>query len=183
MVRFKILETCNTKSVDFPAFIYEENTLYSWTIRIMCYVKVWKFIIATCSLVLLRGFLIRWAILVINYSYSIGTLSSHKWGSAEHMLKIFAICPRHKMNWTSKLYTNRKITQKKTHRKNTQKKTPRKNKVRTPTNQTKPANVPTLLRLIWSQTDFSLMSNQTEKRDYNPDIVRFNNIQNWYLCV
>ena len=41
-------------------------TIYSWTVRIMCYWKVWKYIIAICSLVFLRGFLIRCAILVIS---------------------------------------------------------------------------------------------------------------------
>ena len=39
-------------------------TIYSWTIRIMCYVKVWNHIIAICSLVFRRWFLIRCAILV-----------------------------------------------------------------------------------------------------------------------
>ena len=38
--------------------------IYSWTIRIMCYWKVWKYIITICSLVLRRRFLIRCAILV-----------------------------------------------------------------------------------------------------------------------
>ena len=32
----------------------------------MCYVKVWKYITAICTLVLRIGFLIRWAILVLN---------------------------------------------------------------------------------------------------------------------
>ena len=41
-------------------------TIYSWTIRIICYVKVWKYIIAIFSLVLGREFLIRCAILVIE---------------------------------------------------------------------------------------------------------------------
>ena len=49
----------------FKTFIYEISTIYSITIRIMCYVKVWKYIIAICSLVFRRGFLIRCAILVI----------------------------------------------------------------------------------------------------------------------
>ena len=39
-------------------------TIYSWTIRIMYYLKVWKYIIAKCSLILRRGFLIRYAVLV-----------------------------------------------------------------------------------------------------------------------
>ena len=39
-------------------------TIYSWTIRIMCCVKDWIYIIAICSLVLRRGFLIRCAMLV-----------------------------------------------------------------------------------------------------------------------
>ena len=39
-------------------------TIYSWTIRIMCYIKIWKYIIAIRSLVLCRGFIIRCAILV-----------------------------------------------------------------------------------------------------------------------
>ena len=33
--------------------------IHSWTIRIMCYVKVWIHIIAICSYVLRRGFLIQ----------------------------------------------------------------------------------------------------------------------------
>ena len=37
-------ETLNSKSVDF-------------SMRIMCYVKVWKYIVAMCSLVLRRGIL------------------------------------------------------------------------------------------------------------------------------
>ena len=41
-------------------------TIYFWTIRIMCYVKVWKYIIVICSLVFRRRFLIRCAILVIK---------------------------------------------------------------------------------------------------------------------
>ena len=42
---------------------------FSWTMRIICYVKVWKYIIAICSLVLCRGFLIRCAILLLFYLY------------------------------------------------------------------------------------------------------------------
>ena len=39
-------------------------TIYSLTIRIMCYVKVWKYLIAICLLVLRKGFFIQAAILV-----------------------------------------------------------------------------------------------------------------------
>ena len=39
-------------------------TRYSWNIRIMCYVKIWKHLIAICSLVLRRGFLIQCTMLV-----------------------------------------------------------------------------------------------------------------------
>ena len=41
-------------------------TIYSWTIRIMFFVKVLKYIIAICSLVLCRGFLILCVILVYS---------------------------------------------------------------------------------------------------------------------
>ena len=46
--------------------IYEVNIFCSLTVRIMCYVKVWKYIIAICSLVLRRGFLVRCAILALK---------------------------------------------------------------------------------------------------------------------
>ena len=55
----------------FKTFIYEVNTIYSWTIRTMCYIKVWKNIIAICSLVLWRGFLIRCATLVLLYHVAV----------------------------------------------------------------------------------------------------------------
>ena len=45
-------------------------SIYSWTIRIMCYAKVWKHIITICSLLkilLRRGFWIWYAILVTNF--------------------------------------------------------------------------------------------------------------------
>ena len=67
----KFFENHNSKSVDishtdaaFIRHIYELNTIYSWIIRIMCHVKIWKYIIAICSLVLRWWFLIRCAILV-----------------------------------------------------------------------------------------------------------------------
>ena len=59
-----IFEIHLSKSVDFKTFIYEVDTIYTWTIWFMCYVKVLKYIIAICSLFLHRGFLIRCAILV-----------------------------------------------------------------------------------------------------------------------
>ena len=48
MCKMNIFETNNSKSVDFShtdaaffkTFIYEIYTIYSWTIRIMCYIKV-----------------------------------------------------------------------------------------------------------------------------------------------
>ena len=52
----KLFETHISKSVDFAISIYEVDTIHSWTIRIMCYVKAWKYAIAICSLVLRRGF-------------------------------------------------------------------------------------------------------------------------------
>ena len=67
MNSFRCFETCNTKSIEFSTFIYEVNTFYSLTILILCYVKVSKYIIAICSLVLRRGFLIRSTILVYIY--------------------------------------------------------------------------------------------------------------------
>ena len=34
-------------------------TIYYWTIRIICYIKFWKYLFATCSLVFRIGFWIR----------------------------------------------------------------------------------------------------------------------------
>ena len=46
---FMVFETHNSNSVDFKTFIYEVNTIDS-----MCYVKVWKYIIEICPLILRR---------------------------------------------------------------------------------------------------------------------------------
>ena len=70
-------ETHYSKSVDFSTFIYEVNIIYSWAILIMCCVKVWKYTIAVCSLVLCRGSLIRCAILIFVSRCPNGTDISH----------------------------------------------------------------------------------------------------------
>ena len=53
-------------------------TIYSRTIRIMCCVKVWKYIVTICSLVLHREFLIRCAILVYDFAKQLRYFSKHK---------------------------------------------------------------------------------------------------------
>ena len=85
-----------SKSINFMTFIY------SWNIRIVCYVKVWKYIIEICSLVLRRGFLNRYAILVIWYLSSLSML----FGLLKQTLKhIYWKLYFHKINTKDHLYS------------------------------------------------------------------------------
>ena len=41
----------------------------------------------------------------------------------------------------------------------------------------------TLFQLSWNQTEFRLVQNKSEKGNYNPNMISFNEIPKRFLCV
>ena len=113
----------NEEFYDFWNPQLKVSRLFDIYLRFMCYVKIWKYIIAICSLVLRRGFLIRWAILVYKFVTCKYNFNKSCWISSWYNLRKFGIynyrffwvklekhlCIFIDSSWVSQLQRNEKL--------------------------------------------------------------------------